>query len=88
MLLLWKSLKAFLPNGRWWSVIERQHQRSFNITFAGAMSRLWVLVSPDKIIIGFAFTALVIAAVSFSLHVAEKYGVVICCWHILVIVLS
>lgn len=59
-----KTLKAFLPNGSWWQAIERQHQRTFNITFTGAMSRLWVLVSPDKLIIGFAFTALVIAALS------------------------
>lgn len=70
MALLWKSLKEYLPYGRWWSVIERHQNRTFNITFAGAMSRLWVLVSPDKVIISFAFTALVIAAVSLSLRVA------------------
>lgn len=64
MALLWKSLKEYLPYGRWWSVIERHQNRTFNITFAGAMSRLWVLVSPDKVIISFAFTALVIAALS------------------------
>ncbi|KAG0600639.1 hypothetical protein M758_11G049700 [Ceratodon purpureus] len=64
MLLFWKTLRTFLPNGKWWLDIERQHQRSYNITFTGAMSRLWVLVSPDKLIIGFAFTALVIAALS------------------------
>jgi hypothetical protein len=77
MLLFWKTFKTFLPNGRWWRVIERQNQRPYNITFAGAMSRLWVLVSPDKLIIGFAFTALVIAAVRFSPHVAEKYGLLL-----------
>lgn len=70
MALLWKTLKEFLPYGRWWSDIERHQNRTFNITFAGAMSRLWVLVSPDKVIISFAFTALVIAAVSLSLRVA------------------
>ncbi|KAG0609145.1 hypothetical protein M758_8G161500 [Ceratodon purpureus] len=64
LVLFWKTLQTFLPNGSWWNVIERKHQRAFNITFTGAMSRLWVLVSPDKLIIGFAFTALVIAALS------------------------
>lgn len=59
-------LRTWVPMGLTISkkAIERQHQRTFNITFTGAMSRLWVLVSPDKLIIGFAFTALVIAALS------------------------
>lgn len=30
----------------------------------GAMQRLWVLISPDRLVISAAFTALIIAAVS------------------------
>nr|PNR33867.1 hypothetical protein PHYPA_023683 [Physcomitrium patens] len=62
--LFWKAIRSFFPNGSWWRVIERQHQRAHNITFTGAMQRLWVLISPDKLIIGLAFAALVIAALS------------------------
>lgn len=62
---MWKTFLTFLPYGSWWQVAEKNTQKQYDITFVEAMQRLWALVSPDRVIIAAAFTALVVAAVSF-----------------------
>ncbi|CAM6105183.1 unnamed protein product [Calypogeia fissa] len=61
-----RVIRSFLPYGSWWDVgDERFDQESTtSITFLDAMMRLWVLISPDKLVIAMASTALVIAALS------------------------
>eukprot|EP00250_Pteridium_aquilinum_P008438 c17944_g1_i1 orf=506-2728(-) len=59
-----RSIRSFLPGGTWWKlhgVIQDDKQQ---ISFWSAMQRFWPLVAPDRVIIGIAFFALVLAALS------------------------
>ncbi len=64
---VWDAIKSLLPYGSWWDVMDKgQHQQeAYGITFVEAMKRLWILISPDRLVIAAAFTALIIAAVNF-----------------------
>ncbi|CAM6034214.1 unnamed protein product [Sphagnum compactum] len=63
---VWDAIKSLLPYGSWWDVMDKgQHQQeAYGITFVEAMKRLWILISPDRLVIAAAFTALIIAALS------------------------
>jgi hypothetical protein len=64
---VWDAIKSLLPYGSWWDVMDKgkHQQEAYGITFVEAMKRLWILISPDRLVIAAAFTALIIAAVSF-----------------------
>jgi hypothetical protein len=64
---VWDAIKSLLPYGSWWDVMDKgqNQQEAYGITFVEAMKRLWILISPDRLVIAAAFTALIIAAVSF-----------------------
>ncbi|KAL2651740.1 hypothetical protein R1flu_019868 [Riccia fluitans] len=65
LLRIWKMFRSILPYGTWWNVGDRvQNEEKSSMTFVAAMRRLWELVSPDRLVVGTAFLALVIAAVS------------------------
>ncbi|KAH8974688.1 hypothetical protein BDL97_01G114600 [Sphagnum fallax] len=65
VLKIWEIMLSLLPNGSWWDVMEKgQYQQGYGITFLGAMKRLWILISPDRLVIAAAFTALIVAALS------------------------
>lgn len=59
-----RLIRSFLPGGSWWrlhGVIQDDDQQ---ISFLSAMQRFWPLIAPDRVIIGVAFFALVVAALS------------------------
>lgn len=59
-----RRIRSFLPGGSWWKMdgaIQDDHQQ---ISFLSAMQRLWLLIAPDRLVIGIAFFALVVAALS------------------------
>lgn len=73
-----RLIRSFLPGGSWWrlhGVIQDDDQQ---ISFLSAMQRFWPLIAPDRVIIGVAFFALVVAAVSIS-HLANLNFVAIPC---------
>jgi hypothetical protein len=77
VLKIWEIMLSLLPNGSWWDVMEKgQYQQGYGITFLGAMKRLWILISPDRLVIAAAFTALIVAAVSqsSSCYLFASYG--------------
>jgi hypothetical protein len=63
---VWDAIKSLLPYGSWWDVMDKgqNQQEAYGITFVEAMKRLWILISPDRLVIAAAFTALIIAALS------------------------
>ncbi|BFI25167.1 protein MpABC4 [Marchantia polymorpha subsp. ruderalis] len=61
---IWQAFLSILPYGSWWNVGDRVENDKASITFISAMHRLWELISPDKLVIGTAFFALVVAALS------------------------
>ncbi|KAL3700057.1 hypothetical protein R1sor_018079 [Riccia sorocarpa] len=65
LLKIWKMIRSILPYGSWWNVGEGvDYEDKASMTFLEAMRKLWELVSPDRLVIGTAFLALVIAALS------------------------
>lgn len=64
LLAVWKSIRSVLPGGSWWRVQDVIKDEQERISFWSLMQRLWILVVPDKLVIGIAFFALIVAAFS------------------------
>lgn len=59
-----QSLRAFLPGGTWWRLHGVIQDDDRQISFLSAMRRFWPFVAPDVVIVGVAFLALIVAALS------------------------
>lgn len=64
LLEFFKTLRSLLPGGSWWKVHDAVQDEQQQVSFVCAMQRLWHLVAPDRLVIGVAFLALIVAALS------------------------
>ncbi|KAH7446527.1 hypothetical protein KP509_01G060800 [Ceratopteris richardii] len=58
------SIRSFLPGGSWWKLHGFIDDSSCQTSFMSAMQRFRPLMAPDAILIGAAFVALIVAALS------------------------
>lgn len=65
---LFAFVRSIFPGGSWWSFDDDVQMRILAepVTVARALTRMWELVAKDRWIIFGAFTALILAAVSFE----------------------
>lgn len=65
-------VRTILPGGSWWSFSEDVEVRILAepVTVSRALVRMWKLVANDRWVIFFAFSTLIVAAVSFK-HVVS-----------------
>jgi fatty acid desaturase len=66
LILLLRGIRSFLPGGAWWKIHGSNQGDEQKISVLAAMHRLWILIGADGFILGIAFFALIVAAVSLA----------------------